>query len=77
VDAMGHPLSWKQPFLQALEELDKLKLTELVRASEHAIFLRQLELNNSSDHHEERSEMNVAAVALQTIRTHKLGWPAV
>jgi hypothetical protein len=74
---MGHPLSWKQPFLQALEELDKLKLTELVRASEHAIFLRQLELNNSSDHHEERSEMNVAAVALQTIRTHKLGWPAV
>jgi hypothetical protein len=76
VDALGHPPSWKQPFLQALEESDKLKLTELVRASEHAIFLRQQELKSSSDHHEERSEMGVAEVALLTIKTHKLGWPA-
>jgi len=67
--------SGKQPFLQALEEPDKQKLGELVYASENAIFLRQQELKNSSDHHEERSEMNVAAVALQTIRTHTLGWP--
>jgi hypothetical protein len=52
VDALGNPLSWKQPFLLALEEPDQQKLTELVRASEHAIFLRQLELNNSSDRHE-------------------------
>ena len=72
MDASGHPPSWKQPFLQALEESDKLKLAELVRASEHAIFLRQQELKDSSDHHEERSEMTVAEVALQTIKTDRL-----
>jgi hypothetical protein len=65
--------SWKQPFLQALEESDKQKLGELVYASEHAIFLRQQELKNSSDFHEERSEMSVAEVALLTIKTYKLG----
>lgn len=73
--ALGHPLSWKQPFLQALEESDMLKLTALVRASERAIFLRQQELRNSSDRREERSEMSVAELALLTIKTHKLGWP--
>jgi hypothetical protein len=73
VNDLEQPTSWKQPFLQALEESDRLKLTELVRASERAIFLRQQELNNSSDHHDERSEMSVAEVALQTIKTHKLG----
>ena len=65
--------SWKQPFLRALEESDRQKLRELVYASERAIFLRQQELKNSSDHHEERSEMSVAEMALQTIKTHKLG----
>jgi len=72
VNALGHPPSWKQPFLHALEESDKLKLAELARASEHAIFLRQQELKDSSDHHEERSEMTVAEVALQTIKTDRL-----
>jgi hypothetical protein len=72
VDTLGYPPSCKQPFLQALEELDRLKLTVLIGASEHAIFLRQQELKNSCDHHE---EMSVAEVALLSIRTHKLGWP--
>jgi hypothetical protein len=67
--------SWKQPFLQALEESDKQKLGELVSASELAMFRRRQELRNSSDHHEERSEMNVAELALLTIKTQKLGWP--
>jgi hypothetical protein len=75
VDALGYSPSWKQFFLKALEESDRLKLTELARASEHAIFLRQQELKNSSDHHEERSEMSVAEMALISIKTHKLGWP--
>jgi hypothetical protein len=67
--------SWKQPFLQALEESDNQKLGELVSASELAMFRRRQELRNSSDHHEERSEMNVAELALLTIKTQKLGWP--
>lgn len=73
--ALGYPPSCKQPFLQALEELARLKLTVLIGASEHAIFLRQQELKNSCDHHEELSEMSVAEVALLSIKTHKLGWP--
>jgi hypothetical protein len=60
-------------FLLALEESDKRKLTALVRASEHAMFLRHTELNNSFEHYEERSEMSVAEVALQTVKSHKLG----
>jgi len=75
VNVLEHPHSWKQPFLQALEESDKRKLGELVQASEHAIFLRQQELKNSSDQDEERSEMNVAEVAFLTLKTQKLGWP--
>jgi hypothetical protein len=65
--------SWKQPLLQALRESDKQKLGELVLAAEHAIILRQRELKHSSDHHEERSEMQVAIAALMTINVYKLG----
>ncbi len=76
MNVLEHPHSWKQPFLQALEVSDERKLGELVQASENAIFLRQQELKNSSDQHEGRSEMNVAEVALLTLKTHKLGWPS-
>jgi hypothetical protein len=65
--------SWKQPFLRALRESDKQQLGELVLAAEHAIILRQRELKHSSDHHEERSEMQVAMAALLTISVYKLG----
>jgi hypothetical protein len=65
--------SWKQPFLQALRESDKQRLGELVLAAEHAIILRQQELKHSSDHHEERSEMQVAIAALLTVGVYKLG----
>jgi Mlc titration factor MtfA (ptsG expression regulator) len=65
--------SWKQPFLQALRESDKQRLRELVVAAEHAIILRQQELKHSSDHREERSEMQVAIAALLTLNVYKLG----
>jgi hypothetical protein len=60
----ARPPSWKQPVLEALRESDKRRLGELVLAAEHAIILRQQELKHSSDHHEERSEMQVAIAAL-------------
>jgi hypothetical protein len=69
----GSRPSWKQPFLQALRESDKQRLRELVLATEHAIILRQQELKHSSDHHEERSEMQVAIAALLTVSVYKLG----
>ncbi|MGC2769470.1 MAG: hypothetical protein WB607_28490 [Candidatus Acidiferrum sp.] len=67
--------SWKVPFESMLTETDETKLTELVHATEAAMFRRWQELASSSDHHEERSEMDVASAALLSIKTHKLGWP--
>ena len=74
---MGVQTSWKELFLWALTESDKEKLTALVQATEQAIIVRAQELLNSTDHHEERSEMAVAHAALLSIKTHKLGWPRV
>jgi hypothetical protein len=58
-----------------LIETDEAKLTALVHATEGAMFLRWQELANSTDHHEEMSEMEVASAALLSIKAHKLGWP--
>jgi hypothetical protein len=70
-------MSWKDLYLQALLESDREKLTELVLATEQAISLRAQELLNSSDHHEELSEIPVAKGSLLAIKVHKLGWPSV
>jgi 4-diphosphocytidyl-2C-methyl-D-erythritol kinase len=69
--------SWKEPYRQALEESDAHKLTTLVQAAEYAIVLRLQELENSTDHHEERIEMKLATADLLVIKTYKLGWPGV
>jgi hypothetical protein len=73
----SHSSSWKEPYLAALREPDKEKLVELVHATELAMFLRQQELANSDDHHEERSETALACENLLTLKTHMLGWPSV
>lgn len=69
----GYASSWRQPVLRALRESNEQTLRELVVAAEQAIILRQRELKNSADHHEERSEMQVAMAALMTINVYKLG----
>jgi hypothetical protein len=71
------PSSWKELCLQALLESDKVRLTELVRATEQAIGDRAQQLSNSSNHQKERHEMAVANAALLSTKTHKLGWPPV
>ena len=71
----SYPTSWKEPYRHALKESDPQKLTELVHAAEYAIVLRLQELENSTDHHEERAEMKRAAADLLVIKTYKLGWP--
>jgi hypothetical protein len=70
-------MSWKERFLHTLLESDTEKLTELVQATEQALALRAQELLNSSNHHEERGEMNIAKSTLLAIKTQKLGWPSV
>lgn len=73
----SYPTSWKELYLRVLLESDPTRLTELVLAAEQAIALRAQELFNSSDHHEEHGEMSIAKASLLSIKTHKLGWPAV
>jgi hypothetical protein len=73
----SYPASWKDLYLQTVLESDKEKLTGLIQAVEHAIASRAQELLNSTDHHEERSEMATANAALLSMKTHKLGWPPV
>ena len=73
----SYPTSWKELYRQVLREPDTEKLTELVLATEQAIVLRSQELLNSTDHHEERSEMAVAKWSLLVIKAHKLGWPGI
>ncbi len=73
---------WKELFLEALFfkallESDKEKLTELLQAAERVMVVRAQELLTSSDHHEERGEMDTALEALLSIKTQKLDWPAV
>jgi hypothetical protein len=74
---MQNSYSWKELYFQTLLESDTEKLTELVQAAEHAMVIRAQELLNSTDHHEERIEMKLAAADLLVIKTYKLGWPAV
>jgi DnaJ-domain-containing protein 1 len=74
---MDVQISWKELYLWALIESDKEKLTKLIQAIEQAIARRARELLNSSDHHEERSEMAAANADLLSIKTDKLGWPPV
>ena len=71
----SHSSSWKEPYLEALREPDKEKLTELVHATELAMFRLQ-ELAGSADHHEERTEIGVACENLLTLKTLLLGWPS-
>jgi hypothetical protein len=67
--------SWKEFYYRALTETDADKLIELIHATEAAMFRRWQELADSTDHHEERSEMEVASTALLSIKNQKLGWP--
>ncbi|MGA7918321.1 MAG: hypothetical protein WCA38_01535 [Candidatus Acidiferrales bacterium] len=70
------PSSWQEPYQRVLGETDTNRLIELIHATEAAMFRRWQELAGSSDHHEERSELELASAALLSIKTHKLGWPA-
>jgi hypothetical protein len=69
-------LLWMQHYATALNESDTAKLREAVLAAEASLFIRAQELAGSSDHHEERKDMDAASADLLTIKIHKLGWPA-
>jgi hypothetical protein len=70
----SHSSAWKEPYLAALIEPDKEKLTKLVQATERAMFLRVQELAGSVDGHEGRKEIEVASGNLLTLKSLILGW---
>jgi hypothetical protein len=70
----SHSSAWKAPYLAALIEPDKEKLTKLVHATERAMFLRVQELAGSVDGHQERKEIEVASGNLLTLKSLILGW---
>jgi hypothetical protein len=77
--------SWEELYQAALVENDREKLTGLVGAVEAAIVRRRRELTDIADqeptnvepYKNEYAAMVLAAQELLTIKTEKLGWPAV
>jgi hypothetical protein len=65
---MSDSFSWKEPYLAALLESDKEKLTDLVHAAEGAIFLRAQELTDDPRHYQERMDIRDACEGLLSIR---------
>ena len=66
--------SWKRLIQKALRENEPEKLSDLVHASEGALFVRWQELRENEGL-EERASMQAAADNLLAIKIHKLGWP--
>jgi hypothetical protein len=68
-------LSWRESYEKALQESENGKLTEYIHETEAGIFKRLQELASSSDHHEERAQIQSMLADLLAIKIHKLGWP--
>ena len=72
---MPDSFSWKEPYLAALKESYRAKLTDLVYSTEWAIFHRMQEIADS-EHQGERDEMQTALNTILNIQVDKLGWPS-
>ena len=59
---------WYQRYASAVVELDPERLTERVNATEAAIHSRLRDLQDDSDHHEERQLMEDALRTLDFLR---------
>jgi hypothetical protein len=68
-------LSWRESYEKAIQESDSTKLADYVYEAEAGIFKRLQELASSSDHHEERAEIEGASADSPALKIHKLGWP--
>ena len=69
-------VSWKEIFLEAVDEPDPEKLARVLPEAESAIFERQQELYNCPQHGEELSAMGIASEALRVIK-HRIMRPTV
>ena len=69
--------SWRETYQKTQRENDQTRLSDLVAATEAAMFIRLQELSNSAGHHNERRELEAATRSLLRVKTDKLGWPPV
>jgi hypothetical protein len=71
------PVLWEELYRAVLNESDPEQLKQRVLDAEWALFRRGVQLDGSSNHHEERGAMDQAAADLLVIKIRKLGWPSV
>ena len=67
---------WRELYSTALIETNPSHLAILLDQTETVIFRRLEELNQSSDGHIERREINDTLNKILRLRMQKLGWPA-
>ena len=68
-------LEWQDAYRAARVETDESQLLARVKDAETAIFRRLQAIAESTDHHEERLEMDNAISNLRTWQTTKLKFP--
>lgn len=63
---------WREPYQQALLELDQKKLRDHIAAAETAISNRLRAIAGDSDHHAERQAMEDALSSLRVLKRNSL-----
>ena len=72
-----NPAAWRELHQAVLRESDSNRLHGLILAVEEAMFLSAQQLDASEAHRKERAAIEQAAEELLSIKTEKLGWPAI
>jgi hypothetical protein len=72
-----NPAAWRELHQAVLRESDSNRLHGLILAVEEAMFLSAQQLDKSEAHRKERAAIEQAAEELLSIKTEKLGWPAI
>lgn len=67
------PVLWQEAFIRAVDEPDRETLARLIHEAEIAICLRRLQLENPANYHDEVRAMDIATLAMDAIKTQKLG----
>jgi hypothetical protein len=66
---------WVEAYLRAALEIDGRKMPERIVAAREAVGGRLKDLENNSDHHAERHEMQSALAALTNLEDETRFWP--
>ena len=67
------PVLWQEAFIRAVDEPDRETLAQLIREAEFAIFFRRQQLENPANYRDEVRAMNLASLAMDSIKVLKLG----